>query len=89
MTGDSAPAGEGDAGYRGTGDAWAIMRASPLGAIFSHCHPTVNITGSVTDGVEHVRTTSFPIDSLEPAVGLHVHSRPPVSVTVRLATVPP
>jgi hypothetical protein len=76
------------AGYLGTGDASAIIRANPLGAIFSHCQPTVRSTGSLIDGVEHVSTTSRPMDSAVPVVGEHVHSRPPVSVTVRLATLP-
>src|SRR4029453_18627669 len=67
------------------------MRARPFAEIDSHCQPTDRRTGSLTEGVVHVSTTSFPIGSSLPAaavsVGTHVHSRPPTSVTVRLAIV--
>src|SRR5215218_7455180 len=65
------------------------MRASPFGAIVSHCQPTVSVTGSLSDGVEQVKTTSLPIPSAIPgaavSVGTQVHSRPSTSVTVRFA----
>src|SRR4029453_8666935 len=67
------------------------MRARPFAEIDSHCQPTDRRTGSLTEGVVHVSTTSFPIGSSLPAaavsVGTHVHSRPPTSVTVRLAII--
>src|SRR5688572_17978086 len=67
------------------------MRASPFGDIDCHCHPTVRRTGSLTEGVEQVRTTSLPIRSAAPSVPvgvcMHIHSRPFASVTVRFAIV--
>jgi hypothetical protein len=78
---------------RGTGDAKLMMRASPLSDIVSHCQPTVTRAGSTTEGVEQVKTTSFPIgpvSSDEAAItGTHVHVRPAESVTVRPAIAPP
>jgi hypothetical protein len=74
---------------RGTGDERLMSLASPAGAIFSHCHPTVTFTGAFTDGVVHEMMTSRPRRS-SPSVSAalaHVHVRPATSVTVRSAMV--
>jgi hypothetical protein len=70
-----------------------MMRASPLSDILSHCHPTITRADSATDGVEQLRTTSFPIGPASfgesEASATHVHVRPLESVMVRPAIAPP
>jgi hypothetical protein len=70
-----------------------MIRASPLFDIVSHFQPTVTRAASATDGVEQLRTTSFPIGpasfSESVASATHVHVRPLESVTVRPAIAPP
>lgn len=68
--------------------AAAIIRASPFSAIFSHCQPTVSLTGFGTDGVVATSTTSRPAAGVRRVSGLNDQTRPSSSVTVRVCTIP-
>src|SRR5690242_10780221 len=60
-----------------------MSRASPFGAILSHCQPTVMVIASGMDGVVQVSTTSCPRRSSFPPTTVQVQTRPSVSVTLR------
>src|SRR5919109_4629543 len=72
-----------------TFSAALISRANPLSAILSHCQPTVSRTGASIDGVVHNKMTSRPMAGVRRVSGLHDHTRPSASVTVRVSTNPP
>src|SRR5688500_11578211 len=68
--------------------AASINRASPFSAIFSHCQPTVSLTGLGTDGVVATSPTSRPAAGVRLLSGLNDQTRPSSSVTVRVCTIP-
>jgi hypothetical protein len=63
------------------GAAAAIMRANPFSAMVAHCQLTVRRSGAGKLAVVHTRLTSLP--GAAAVSGVHSHTRPSSSVTLR------